>query len=120
MTFPKRYRGARPPEYDKLTFRLLANPTGALYNTLLMGDANTSERKQELGSALVEAYGGETVEGYGMTFDFSTADAAIAMVTSEDIPVDLRAWLRNAPLDIVAYERDEIAKNFRASLIPGT
>jgi hypothetical protein len=118
--FPKRYRRARPPEYDDLTFRLLANPTGALYDTLLMGDASTPERKQELGSALVEAYGGETVEGYGMTFDFSNADAAIATITAEQIPVDLRAWLRNAPIDIVAYERDEIAKNFRASLIPGT
>jgi hypothetical protein len=118
--FPKRYRRARPPEYDDLTFRLLANPTGALYDTLLMGDASTPERKQELGAALVEAYGGEVVEAYGITFDFSSDDAAISTITNEAIPVDLRAWLRNAPIDIVSYERDEIAKNFRASLIPGS
>lgn len=119
MNFPKRFRHARPPEYPDLIFKVLANPDGKLYQRLL-GDASTEERSADLGAALSEAFGGEVVEGYGAKLDFSTADGAIAAVTNDDLPIDLRAWIRNAPIDIVSYERDEIlTKNFQASLVPG-
>lgn len=119
MHFPKRFRHARPPEYPDLVFKVLANPDGKLYQRLL-GDASTEERSADLGAALSEAYGGEIVEGYGAKLDFSTAAGAIAAVTNEDLPIDLRAWIRNAPIDLISYERETlIAGNFQASLIPG-
>lgn len=120
MQFPKRFRPARPPEYDDLTFHILANPSGTLYQRLLSGDATTEERAADLGAALSEAYGGDRIEAYGGVLDFSTPEGAIKTVTDPDLPIDLRAWIRNAPIDLVAYEREFfISGNFQASLLPG-
>lgn len=118
--FPKRFRGVRPPEYPDLELKVLANPDGALYDTLLMGDLSTDERAAALGAALVTVYAGATVEAYGEVFDFSTAERALATLTNDALPVDLRSWLRNAPIDIVLYERGELGNDFRSSLIPGS
>ena len=117
--FPNRYRRCTPPNYPDLTLSVLANPTGALYQTLLFGDASTPESTSEIGAALVQAYAGAKVDAYGMTFDFSTADAAMATIGNDALPFDLRVWLRNAPNDLVAYERDEATKNFHRSLTIG-
>ena len=118
MAFPKRYRGARPPGYEELTFRVLANPDGKLFNRYF-GDAGTEESAVDLGAALSEAYGGDVVKGYGATFDFSTPEGAIAAVTDEALPIDLRAWIRAAPYEMVRYERETIAGNWEGCLIPG-
>ena len=118
--FPNRYRRCTPPNYPDLTLSVLANPIGTLYQALLFGDASTPESAASLGDALVQAYAGARVEAYDMTFDFSTADAAIATINNDELPFDLRVWLRNAPNDLVAYERDEATKNFHCSLTPGT
>ena len=119
MAFPKRYRGARPPGYEDLTFQVLANPTGVLFQRYF-GDAGTEEGAADLGAALSEAYNGARVEGYGVVLDFSTPTGAIDAVTSASLPIDLRNWIRNAPIEIVSYERDEVTKNFRDSLTPGS
>jgi len=119
MAFPKRFRRVRPPEYEDLELRILANPTGVLYDALLSGDASTPDRALALGAALSEVYASERVEAYGVVFDFSTAETAMATIQNEAVPVDLRAWLRNAPIDLVVFERGELGNDFRASLIPG-
>lgn len=118
--FPKRFVTATCPEYPDLKFKLLANPTGALYSALLEGSAVDNEKAALLGAALVEAYAGTVVEGYGATLDFSTPDRAIASVTDAALPVDLRTWLRNAPIDIVAWGREQIEKNYGASFTSGS
>lgn len=115
MSFPKRLRSAKHPDYPEAVFSVLANPTGKLYDALLMGDTSTDENSQALGAALVEAYAGGKVEAYGVTFDFSTPAAAILTLKDERIPIDLRVWLRNAPTDLVAYEREDFDAKRRAS-----
>ena len=120
VSFPKRYRAAHCPDYPAADFRLLANPTGALYTALIEGHLGTEESAAALGAALSEAYGGGKVEAYEVVFDFSTAAGAVSTLRNEAIPIDLRAWLRNAPIDLVGYEREESAKNFAASLTPGS
>lgn len=119
MGFPKRYRQAACPGYDDLSLRILANPIGVLYDALLSGDTETPEHSQALGAALQEAYGGDRVEGYGVAFDFSTPEQAIATIQNEAIPIDLRVWLRNAPLDLITFEREEASKNLKASFVRG-
>lgn len=120
MPFPKRFAACAHPEYPDAVFRILANPPGALYDALLMGTTATDEDAAKLGAAMQEAYGGATVEAYGVVFDFSTPAAAVTTLQHEATPVDLRAWLRSAPIDLVVYEREELGKNFRASLTPGS
>lgn len=118
--FPQRFRRAKCPNYEEAEFRILANPDGALYDALLTGDAATPENAHALGAALQQAYGGAKVEAYGETFDFSNPDAAIATIQNPALPIDLRAWLRNAPIDLVTFEREELGNSFRASLVPGS
>lgn len=118
--FPQRFRRAACPNYAEAEFRVLANPDGKLYDALLTGDASTPERARELGAALQQAYGGAIVEAYGVTFDFSTPDASIETIQNPALPIDLRAWLRNAPIDLVTFEREELGNSFRASLVPGS
>lgn len=120
MSFPKRFVRVSHPDYPDAVFHVLANPIGSLYDALLMGNTATDEDAAKLGRAMQEAFAGETVEAYGVVFDFTTPTAAAATLQNEAIPVDLRTWLRNAPIDLVVYEREETAKNFRASLTPGS
>lgn len=115
MSFPSRFRKAVCPGYPEAEFRLFANPNGALYDALLMGDTSTPESTAKLGAALQEAFGADKVEAYGVVFDFSTPEAAIATIQAEGTPIDLRAWLRNAPIDVVSYERDEARSKLAAS-----
>lgn len=117
--FPKRFRKAVCPAYPEAEFRILANPDGALYDALLMGDSSTDERAAALGAALQEAYGGDKVEAYGVVFDFSTPQASIATINAPATPIDLRIWLRNAPTDLVSFEREETRSNYRASFDRG-
>lgn len=119
MAFSKRFRDARHPEYPDAVFRILANPTGTLYDALLLGDASTEERAAQLGVALMEVYGAGKVEAYGVAFDFSSGAQALATIQAADTPVDMRRWLRNAPIELVDYERAENAKNWKASFDPG-
>lgn len=118
--FPKRFVTAICPEYPDLRFQLLANPSGALYRALLDGTTTTNEAAQALGAALSEAYASGRVEGYGVVLDFATAAGALAALTNEDLPIDLRTWIRNAPIDIVDHQRTTIEKNFQRSLISGS
>lgn len=115
MSFPKRFRKAQCPGYPEAEFRLLANPDGALYDALLLGDTSTPESAAKLGAALQEAFGGDKVEAYGVVFDFRTPEAAIATIQAEATPIDLRVWLRNAPTDLVSFERDEARGKLAAS-----
>lgn len=117
--FPKRFVDVMCPEYPDLKFKLLANPDGRLYQALLNGTTRDDESAAALGAALVEAYAGGRYEGYGAVLDFATADSAIATVMDEALPIDLRTWIRNAPIDIVDYQRSAIEKNFQRSLIGG-
>lgn len=118
--FPKRFVTAACPEYPELVFKLLANPSGELYQALLDGNTATKESKHALGSALAEAYAGGRYEGYGVTLDFSTAENAILAVTNLTLPIDLRQWIRNAPIDIVTHFREELEKNWPRSLVNGS
>lgn len=115
MQFPKRYRSAICPGYPDLTFQVWANPTGAWYTAFLSADSETPERAAELGALLVEAYQGAKIEGYGVTFDFSTGASAVSLLSDDAIPIDLRRWIRNAPIDLVQFERDEHGKNLAVS-----
>jgi hypothetical protein len=110
MAFPKRVLNVSPPEYDDLAFDIHANPTGADITALCAVDDAT------LGAALVKAYGGVKADGYGVTFDFSTPEAAMQTIQNPDLPADLRFWLRNAPLDVVDYVREDVTKKFKRSL----
>lgn len=112
MAFTKRFVKVASPDYPDAIFDLLANPLGKLFDALLIGG-------DDLGAALVEVYGGGKVEAYGVVFDFSAPDTAMATLNHPDIPADLRYWLRNAPLDLVLHERDRVSKNFPASLVRG-
>lgn len=118
MAFPKRYRNARPLGYEELTFRLLANPDGKLH-ARYFGDTETEEHAADLGAALSEAFGGDVVRGYGEVLDFSTPEGAITAITDESLPIDLRIWIRNAPVEIVQYERETNAGNWQGCLIDG-
>lgn len=109
--FPKRYITAVCPEYPDLKFQLLANPTGALYDELRLGYAGDDESRQKLGAAFVEAFAGGVVEGYGVKLDFSTAESAVGVLLDDNLPIDLRAWVRNAPIDIVEWGREQTRKN---------
>lgn len=119
-TFPKRYVLASCPEYPDAKFRLLVNPSGRLWADLLVGSLADATSAAALGGALVEAYAGGTVEAYDIMFDFSTPEQAIATIKNEDIPADLRFWLRNAPAGIVDEICRDIEKNWRGSLTPGS
>lgn len=115
MAFPKRYRQAKCPGYDDLTFRVQANPTGTELSALYDGDTETPERAASLGAMLVQSFGGDKIEGYGVALDFSTPESVITLLSDDAIPIDLRRWIRNAPMDVVSYEREEHAKNLAAS-----
>lgn len=115
MNFPKRYRPAKCEGYPDLTFHVLANPTGAWYDAFLAADTETDERAQELGAMLCEAYQGEKLEAYGAVLDFSTGASAVALLSDDSLPIDLRRWIRNAPIGAVQFERDEHGKNYEAS-----
>ena len=118
--FPKRFITAVCPEYPELKFQLLANPTGQLYDTLIRGHTSDDEAARALAAALVEAFAGARVEGYNVTLDFSTVDGALAVLRNEDLPVDLRAWIRNAPIDVVTWQREQIEKNWGTSFGTGS
>jgi len=118
--FPKRFESAICPEYPDLRFKLLANPSGAVYAALLDGNSATEEALAALGAALVEVYAGATIEGYGVVLDFSTVAGAVAALQNMELPADLRVWIRNAPVDIVQYQREQIEKNFQRSLTTGS
>ena len=117
--FPKRYVSAICPEYPELKFQLLANPDGVLFGHYF-GDVTDAAAAAIVGPAMVEAYAGGRIEGYGVVLDFSTADAAIETLRREELPMDLRTWMRNAPIDIVQHQRSEIEKNFQRSLMIGS
>lgn len=110
--FPSRYKTFTPEGYAELCFQLRVNPTNAELITLA-GPYKEPEERAKFGAALVQAYAGAIVEGYGRTFDFSTAEAAIATLEAPDLPDDLQTWLRNAPADVALREREYITKNYR-------
>ena len=118
--FPKRFETAICPEYPDLRFKLLANPSGAVYEALLEGSTATEKDAAALGAAMVEVYAGTTVEGYGVVLDFSTVEGVLVVLKNTALPADLRFWIRHAPIEIVQYGRDEIEKNFQKSLINGS
>lgn len=115
--FPKRYQTIRNPDYPDVVLDVLLNPTGTLYNDLI--DGNSVDKREMLGAALVAAYKGGKIEAYGESIDMSTADAALATLENESLPIDLRWWLRNAPLEIVDLERSEMGKKLAESLMNG-
>lgn len=68
-----------------------------------------------LGLALVASYDGAKADAYGMTFDFSTPDAAVDTVLSEELPDDLRYWLINAPVQIPNVAVEQMGKSWASS-----
>lgn len=129
MAFPARFKTFAPEGYADLSFQIRVNPTNAELMTLVRGsvpetadneDAKAREKakaqaRATFGKALMQAYAGAKVEAYGVLFDFSTPDAALATMELDGIPDDLAHWLRNAPVDVVLAEREAITKNYRAS-----
>jgi hypothetical protein len=98
------------PEYPDLVLPIRVNPT---VNKLLAMIGAVDD--EELGQLLAEAFNFAVVEAYGVTFDFSTPEAAAATLTNPDLPADLRFWIRNAPIEVVEWVREDTAKKFRAS-----
>ena len=124
--FPSRYRELELEGYTDLKgLRVRVNPTQRELVLLAEGatfepgetETETAERKQNarsaFGAALVTAYAGAKVECYGVVLDFSTADAALATIESEDLPSDLRYALRNAPVDMALAEQQDISKKLQ-------
>lgn len=110
--FPSRYKTFTPEGYAELRFQLRVNPTNAELITLA-GPYQEPDARAKFGAALVQAYAGAKVEAYDRTFDFSTAEAALATIEAVDLPDDLQAWLRNAPCDVAIREREYITKNYQ-------
>lgn len=109
--FPRVTRTVQPEGYDGLVFTLVVNLSGATFDALLTdGDS--------FGAALVTAYCGQCIEWHGYTFDFSTPEAARATLADPDLPIDLRWWLRNAPIEAIDVYLEQLRKNFRRSFEP--
>lgn len=110
--FPHRItRTVQPEGYDNLLFTLVVNLSGETFEVLAAGG-------DALGAALVEAYCGQTIEWQGYAFDFSTPENAMATLESPALPLDLRWWLRNAPIEAIDVYLEELRKNFRRSFAP--
>jgi hypothetical protein len=110
MAFARRFVNVTHPEYPDLTLPLHCNPTTDQTHRLIYADTEA-----EVGALLSEAYQGARVDAYGATFDFSAAETAWATLINPDLPTDLRYWLRNAPIEIVEWVREETRKKFLAS-----
>lgn len=111
--FPARFKTFTPEGYADLSFQIRVNPTNAEIVRLAAG--YTADTRAEYGAALVKAYCGATVGGYGTVFDFSTAEDALKTLEDDALPDDLRHWLRSAPVDVALQERDAITSKYRAS-----
>jgi hypothetical protein len=107
MGFARRYINVSPPEYPDLSLPLHCNPTTETAHRLIFADS-----EEEVGRLLSEAYNAAQVDAYGASFDFSTPERAWATLTHPDLPTDLRYWLRNAPIEIVEWAREETRKKF--------
>lgn len=115
MRFPRNYRDIKVDiaGYD-LTFNVLSNPTNRELDGFLNARSYESEEdaareavRQQFGELLVVFFGKSQVE----SFDFSHTEAAIATIESDDLPYDIKFWLKQAPLVAVRQMQDDIRKN---------
>jgi hypothetical protein len=110
MGFLPRYENVTPPEYPNIVLPLHCNPTSEVAHRLIFADS-----EEEVGALLSTAFRATKITAYDFTFDFSTPGAAWDTLTSAELPTDLRYWLRNAPIEIVEWAREETRKKFTAS-----
>jgi hypothetical protein len=107
--YPNITRTVQPEGYEGLVFTLTVNLTGAEFVALASTEPAT------LGPALVKAFNGKKYEWGGLVFDFSTPEAALAMLERDDVPMDLKFWFRNAPIEATDVYLEHIRGNFRKS-----
>jgi hypothetical protein len=115
MGFPARFRTFTPEGYDDLGLKIQVNPTNDELLFLAGPIPEDAGERTRFGAALARSYDHAKIEAYGVTFDFSTPEAALATLDNGQIPDDLQYWLRNAPVEVVIREREHITKNYRAS-----
>jgi len=114
--FPNITRTAQPEGYDDLIFTLTVNLSGADFNVLLRGhEPEDTSGRSAFGAVLAAVYNHERIEWRGHTFDFTDGDAALATLESLALPLDLRFWIRNAPVEAADVYLENLRKNFRRS-----
>lgn len=135
MLIPTKHENMSPPGYDALVFRVLLNPSGAVWSDWTNGRFEKPggcaecraiqegtgdpaarcpaclEARERLGRALHAFYGQSAVSD----FDFSSPEAALATWGRNDLPDDLFFWLGMLPDSIVTRRREELLKNLGLS-----
>jgi hypothetical protein len=120
MAFPPRIVEKSPDGYPDLVLPIRINITQREHDALYQGSTENEETTAQLGHGLSTVYNQACVSAYGYTFDFSTPEKAVETLLSDDLPLELRLWLRNAPVELIGAEADFLLKTFRASLTPGS
>lgn len=122
--YPAITRTISPEGYGDLVFTMVVNLSVADFTLLVVGYDTISEtdgeaeqakkRDQRLryGAALSRAFSGRAYP-YGL--DFTTPEAALATLERQDLPLDLRFWLNNAPAEAAEVYLEGLRKNFRSS-----
>jgi hypothetical protein len=135
MPIPTIYENMSPDRYESLVFRVLTNPSSAIWNDWNAGYTGRpggcpecravrestgdptahcpacQEARERLGRALHAFYGQSAVSD----LDFSTPEAALATYERQDLPDDLIFWLSMLPLSIVDKRRGDLLKNLGLS-----
>ena len=120
-------QGDLTPEQEAEAERLTAEVqtlTAEVKEMTAAAEAEQQRLRLVYGALLARAYAHTRFDAYGFTFDFSTAEAALATVESKELPLDLRRWFRLAPAGAVEAELEEmmdggLKKSFQPRTTPG-
>lgn len=117
MRFPRVYRDL-PVEmegYEGVSFNVLSNPTNRELEDFLNTRSAEYEEVEEAREQGRETFGNLLHLFFGKSvvdsFDFSSPSAALATVESDDLPMDIKFWLKQAPLVALRRYQDDVRSN---------